>query len=161
MLQPDLELARELGPVLSQNFGEHYLGSREDRGEITHWVDARVWRQAAEFLKYQTEFQVLEDLMVVDYLDREPRFDLAIVCLSLEHRCCVRLKTLVAEDQPVDSISSVLVGASWYEREMWDLFGVHFNEHPDLRRLLLPADYQGFPLRKDYPVTGPATSAYR
>lgn len=161
MHPPDQEVARSLGQRLSGLLGSQFLGSREDRGELTYWVEAGCWLRVAEFLKSDSPFHVLEDLMVVDYLDRDPRFDLSIVCLSLEHSQCVRVKTLVAEAQAVESLAGVWAGASWYEREMWDLFGIHFENHPDLRRLLLPADYQGHPLRKDYPVTGPAASAYR
>jgi NADH:ubiquinone oxidoreductase subunit C len=157
----NLEPARALAGQLSERLGEKFLGLREDREEITYWVDASVWREAALFLKLETSFQVLEDLTVVDYLERNPRFDLAIVVLSMEKHSWIRLKTLLAEDQSVLSLEPVWAGAGWYEREMWDLFGVPFEGHSDLRRLLLPADYHGHPLRKDYPVTGPATSAFR
>ncbi len=161
MPQLDLEPARALAQRLSERFGEKFLGLREDRDELTYWVDVSVWREAAQFLKSETPFNVLEDLTAVDYPDRNPRFDLAIIVLSMEQRSCIRLKTLVAEDQAAPSLVPVWAGINWYEREMWELFGVSFADHPDLRRLLLPADYHGFPLRKDYPVTGPATSAYR
>lgn len=157
----DLQPARELAQKLSEKFEDKFLGLREDREEITYWVDSSVWRDAAQWLKYDTTFNVLEDLNVVDYPERNPRFDLAIVCLSMQQHSWIRLKTLVADGQPVDSIESVWPGAQWYEREMWDLFGVPFAGNTDLRRLLLPMDYQGHPLRKDYPVTGPPQSAYR
>lgn len=157
-----LEEARKVAEKLSDQFADKFLGLREDRDEITYWVDRSVWLGAARFLKENTSFRVLEDLNVVDYLDRNPRFDLAIVLLSLEPVASLRLKTLVPEDPPeVESLTSVWSGANWYEREMYDLFGIRFHGHPDLRRILLPADYHGHPLRKDYPVTGPATSAYR
>ena len=161
MPQLDLQPARDLAKQLSEKFDDKFLGLREDREEITYWVDASVWKAAAQFLKFETPFCVIEDLNVVDYPERNPRFDLAIVCLSMQHHSWIRLKTLLAEDQPVDSLESIWAGSQWYEREMWDLFGVHFEGNTDLRRLLLPADYQGFPLRKDYPVTGPPQSAYR
>jgi NADH-quinone oxidoreductase subunit C len=157
----DLQPARELAQKLSEKFEDKFLGLREDRDEITYWVDSSVWREAAQWLKSDTTFNVLEDLNVVDYPERNPRFDLAIVCMSMQQHSWIRLKTLVADEQPVDSIESVWPGAQWYEREMWDLFGVPFAGNTDLRRLLLPMDYQGHPLRKDYPVTGPPQSAYR
>lgn len=161
MPQLDLNPARELAKQLSDKFADKFLGLREDREELTYWVDASVWRNAALFLKYETDFNVLEDLTVVDYPERNPRFDLAIIALAMKHHSWVRLKTLVAEDQSVHSLEPVWAGAGWYEREMYDLFGMTFDDHSDLRRLLLPMDYHGHPLRKDYPVTGPATSAYR
>lgn len=157
-----LEHVRAVAERLSERFADKFLGLREDRDEITYWVDRTVWLEAARFLKESTAFGVLEDLNVVDYLDRNPRFDLAIMLLSLEPIGSLRLKTLIPEDPAeVMSLTSVWSGANWYEREMYDLFGIHFTGHPDLRRILLPADYHGYPLRKDYPVTGPATSAYR
>ena len=156
-----LDAARALAPALSDRFGRGFLGLREDRGEITCWVERGCWLEAARFLKTETRFQVLEDLNAVDYLDRKPRFDLAIMVLSLEDKSSLRLKTLVDEEESVETLTSLWPGAGWYEREMFDLFGIQFAGHPDLRRLLLPADYQGHPLRKDYPVTGPATSVYR
>lgn len=159
MPQLDLNPARELAARLSERYEDKFLGLREDREELTYWVDSSVWREAAQFLKNETDFKVLEDLTVVDYPERDPRFDVAIVVLAMNRHSWVRLKTLVAESVP--SLVPVWAGANWYEREMYDLFGVQFEDHPDLRRLLLPMDYQGYPLRKDYPVTGPATSAYR
>ena len=161
MLPNPLEAARAVAPLLSEHFGRHFLGLREDRGELTFWVDRSRWLEAAQRIKTDTRFQILEDLSVTDYLDRKPRFDLAIMLLSLEDRSALRLKTLVDEDESVETLTSLWPGANWYEREMFDLFGVQFAGHPDLRRLLLPPDYQGHPLRKDYPVTGPATSVYR
>lgn len=161
MPQLDLQPARELARQLADKFEDKFLGLREDREEITYWVDSSIWAHAAQFLKFETNFNVLEDLNAVDYPERNPRFDLAIVCLSMKDHSWIRLKTLLAEDQAVDSLERIWPGAQWYEREMWDLFGIPFEGNSDLRRLLLPADYQGFPLRKDYPVTGPPQSAYR
>jgi NADH-quinone oxidoreductase subunit C len=162
MPQINLDPARAIAAGLGDTFGEKFLGLREDREEITYWVDRSAWLDAARYLRESTTFNVLEDLNVVDYLDRNPRFDLAIMLMSLEPIASIRLKTLIPEEQPeVASLCSVWKGANWYEREMYDLFGVHFVGHPDQRRLLMPADWQGHPLRKDYPVTGPATSAYR
>ncbi|MBS2040257.1 NADH-quinone oxidoreductase subunit C [bacterium] len=161
MPQLDLQPARALARLLADRFGDKFLGLREDREEITYWVDSSVWADAAGFLKFETDFSVLEDLNAVDYPERNPRFDLAIICLSMKDHSWVRLKTMLAEDQPADTLERVWPGAQWYEREMWDLFGIPFQGNSDLRRLLLPADYQGHPLRKDYPVTGPPQSAYR
>lgn len=151
---------RQLGAELSTRFAENFLGSREDRGELTLWVMPPVWREAAAFLS-ESGFNHLSDLTAADYLDRDPRFDLMIILSSHESRTYIRLKTVVAEGQDVDSLTPVWSGANWFEREVFDLFGINFIDHPALKRILLPGDYQGHPLRKDYPVTGPAGSHFR
>lgn len=154
------EQIRELVPRLSELFGENFLGSREDRGEMTYWVMPSVWRSAAELLQKEG-FVELSDLTAVDYLDREPRFDLMGIFSSPELREFVRLKTVLEEEQPVESLTPLWSGANWFEREVYDMFGIKFIDHPDQRRILLPEDYQGYPLRKDFPVTGPASSLFR
>ena len=89
----------------------------------------------------------------VDYWPREPRFELVYVFVSLEHRRRLRLKVrLHGDDAHVATASDVWPAANWLEREIWDLFGIVFDGHPDPRRLLMPEDWEGYPLRKDYPV---------
>lgn len=154
------DTVRELAQNLAGAVGASYLGSREDRGEMTLWVMPSTWREAVRFLHAQG-FVELSDLTAVDYLDRDPRFDVMAILLSPTLKEFVRLKTVVGEDQAVDSLTPIWPGASWFEREVYDLFGIAFNDHPDLRRILLPSDYHGHPLRKDFPVTGPASSLFR
>ena len=154
------EAMRQLGRELSTEFSENFLGSREDRGELTLWVLPPAWRDAARLLR-DSGYNHLRDLTAVDYLDRDPRFDVMAVMASHEKCNFIRLKTVVAENEPVDSLVPVWTGSNWFEREIYDLFGIQFTDHPDLKRILLPADYNGHPLRKDYPVTGPAGSHFR
>jgi NADH-quinone oxidoreductase subunit C len=98
-------------------------------------------------------FAVLAELTAVDFWPRDPRFELIYILISLEHRVRVRLKVrLPADGAHVATVSSVWPSANWLEREVWDLFGIVFDGHPDPRRLLMPEDWEGFPLRKDYPV---------
>src|SRR5262245_52180214 len=98
-------------------------------------------------------FSVLAELTAVDFWPREPRFELIYILISLEHRLRVRLKVRLAGDvASVATVSDVWPAANWLEREVWDLFGIAFDGHPDRRRLLMPEDWEGFPLRKDYPV---------
>jgi NADH-quinone oxidoreductase subunit C len=98
-------------------------------------------------------FVLLADLVAVDYRPRDPRFVLQYLLVSLEHRGRLRLEVGLPEAWPhVPTVSGVWPGANWLEREIWDLFGVVFEGHPDLRRLLMPEDWEGHPLRKDYPV---------
>jgi len=105
------------------------------------------------------EFAFLADLLPVDYLPREPRFEIVYLLASLGVAGFgatpkrLRVKVRVPGANPsVPSVSSVWPAASWSEREAYDLFGIHFSDHPDLRRILMPEDWEGFPLRKDYPV---------
>ncbi len=98
-------------------------------------------------------FDVFVDLCGVDYLRRDPRFDVVVNLLSHEHRSRLRIRVGVSGTEPVlPSITSVFPGANFYERETFDLFGIVFAGHPDLTRLVLPDDWEGHPLRKDYSV---------
>src|SRR5205823_11484278 len=95
----------------------------------------------------------LAELTAVDFWPREPRFELTYMLISLDHRQRIRLKVaLPVEAAHVATVSDVWPSANWLEREVWDLFGIVFDGHPDPRRLLMPEDWEGFPLRKDYPV---------
>jgi NADH-quinone oxidoreductase subunit C len=99
------------------------------------------------------EFRAFSDVTAVDFHPhREPRFDLVYHLVSPHRRARVRLKVRVALDQPVPSVTRVWAGAGWMEREVFDLFGIVFEGHGDLRRLMMPDDWEGHPLRKDYPV---------
>src|SRR3954462_799829 len=98
-------------------------------------------------------FSMLAELTAADYWPREPRFEVVYVLVSLQHKLRLRLKVrLAGSDAHIATISGVWPSANWLEREVWDLFGIAFDDHPDPRRLLMPEDWQGFPLRKDYPV---------
>ena len=107
----------------------------------------------------ELRFAFLVDLLPVDYLPREPRFEIVYLLASLgmsgfgDTAKRLRVKVRVpGHDVTVPSVSSVWPAANWSEREAYDLFGIHFSDHPDLRRILMPDDWEGFPLRKDYPV---------
>jgi NADH-quinone oxidoreductase subunit C len=101
----------------------------------------------------ELRFSVLAELTAVDFWPREPRFEVIYILISLEHRHRLRLKVRLADGAAnLPSVSSIWPAANWLEREVWDLFGIVFDGHPDLRRLLMPEDWEGFPLRKDYPV---------
>jgi NADH-quinone oxidoreductase subunit C len=108
----------------------------------------------------ELRFAFLADLVPVDYLPREPRFEITYLLASLgtgdfgetARRLRVKVRVPGGEDATVPSVSSVWPAAGWAEREAYDLFGIHFSDHPDLRRILMPEDWEGFPLRKDYPV---------
>ena len=101
----------------------------------------------------ELRYSLLAELTAVDYHPREPRFELVYLLVSLEHRNRLRLKVrLQGSDARVRTVTGVWPAANWLEREVYDLFGVNFVGHPDLRHMYLPGDFEGFPLRKDYPV---------
>ena len=101
----------------------------------------------------ELRYAFLAELTAVDYHPREPRFELVYILVSLEHRGRLRLKVRLPDDDArVQTVTGVWPAANWLEREVWDLFGIVFDGHPDPRRLLMPEDWDGFPLRKDYPV---------
>ena len=114
--------------------------------------------EVCNYLKKNLHYEMLETITAVDWLERVPRYDVIYQLLSLENKCYVRLKVRVGqrrEEHPaVPTVTSVWPGANWYEREVYDLFGLVFTGHPKLERILMPADWTTFPLRKDYPLTG-------
>jgi NADH-quinone oxidoreductase subunit C len=99
-------------------------------------------------------FKVLVDICGADYPERETRFEVVYNLLSLKHNRRVRVKAMTDESTPVPSVTGVFSTANWYERETWDLYGVFFSDHPDLRRILTDYGFEGHPLRKDFPLTG-------
>jgi NADH-quinone oxidoreductase subunit C len=130
-------------------------GVRFDRGELSIWVPREFIREACLLLKNQGVVNFLSDLTCADYYPRNPRFELAYQLLSHQRKEFVRLKvSLDGEDAVVESITSIWPAANFFEREIFDLFGVRFLGHPNLRRIMLPENWEGHPLRKDYPVEG-------
>jgi len=123
--------------------------------QTTVYVDRDHLPAVASALRDRPElrFALLAEVTAADFHPREPRFEVIYLLVSIEHRMRVRLKVrLQGEDARVATVSSLWPAAGWLEREVWDLFGIVFDGHPDLRRLLMPEDWEGFPLRKDYPV---------
>jgi NADH-quinone oxidoreductase subunit C len=99
-------------------------------------------------------FKQLMDICGVDFPDREERFEIVYNLLSLKHNQRIRVKVTTNETEPVPSVTGVYSAANWYEREVWDLYGVFFTDHPDLRRILTDYGFEGHPQRKDFPLTG-------
>jgi NADH-quinone oxidoreductase subunit C len=129
----------------------------EYRGDTTIVVPRKVLRSVAEQCRDTEElkFNLLTDATALDRYPLEPRFELnyQLVSIPLKQKLCIRVK-LSANDPVVDSLVPVWKGANWLEREVFDMFGIQFTGHPDLRRILLPDDWEGHPLRKDFPVEG-------
>src|SRR5215475_11166978 len=126
-----------------------------DRGELTLEIAPAKIVSVCGFLKYDQTFVRLSTVTAVDRYPAEPRFEVVYHLHSIERNERVRLKSRVhGEDPVIESVTGVWRGANWYERETFDLFGIKFLNHPDLRRIMLPENWEGHPLRKDYPVTG-------
>ncbi|MBK9167427.1 MAG: NADH-quinone oxidoreductase subunit C [Bryobacterales bacterium] len=130
-------------------------GHMEALGELTVEVAAEDLVAACQVLKAQHKFVRLSTVTAVDRFPAEPRFEVVYHLYSIEHNQRLRLKCHVGGEAPeVDSVTGVWQGANWYEREVFDLFGIRFRNHPNLTRIMMPEDWQGHPLRKDYPVNG-------
>lgn len=127
-----------------------------DHDELILVVQASTIAKTMLFLRDDSEcqFKQLIDVCGVDYPSRDPRFDIVYQLLSLRHNQRVRVKVRTDETRPVPSVTGIFSSAGWYEREVWDLYGVYFSDHPDLRRILTDYGFEGHPLRKDFPLTG-------
>jgi NADH-quinone oxidoreductase subunit C len=161
-LQPavtDLELLKVRPAVacLLSSQPQALQAAKLDRDELTLWIDPIHLIDALKLLRTSstTAFEDLADLTALDWFPSEPRFEVVYSLLSYQRRERIRIKVKVnGTDPSVESVTSLWAGASPFEREVFDLFGIRFQGHPDLRRILLPDDWQGHPLRKDFPVEG-------
>jgi NADH-quinone oxidoreductase subunit C len=135
---------------------EAIIGGKQSLGEWTLEITPGKIASVCGFLKYDQKFVRLSTVTAVDRYPAEPRFEVVYHLYSIERNEWLRLKCRIHGADPViESVTSVWRGADWYEREIFDLFGIQFINHPDLRRILMPDEWEGHPLRKDYPVTGP------
>jgi NADH-quinone oxidoreductase subunit C len=128
------------------------LGFHSYRGDDTVLIRSESAFAVLKLLKDEFGFNMLADLSAVDYLGQEPRFEVVYHLNSLEKNIRIRIKTPVSEGQELDSVVSLWPIANWLEREVWDMFGIKFRNHPDLRRLLMYDEFEGHALRKDYPI---------
>ena len=136
---------------------EAVQGAKFDRDELSIYVDRVFLREACSTLKNDPEFNydALADLTCVDREPSDPRFEVIYHLFSTVTKKRLRLKVrLSGDDARVDSLTPVWPGADFFEREVFDLFGVRFQEHPNLKRIMMPENWEGHPLRKDYPVEG-------
>ena len=146
----------ELLATVEPALGETLLEKKIAFGELTIVVPASQIVRVLTFLRDEAGllFKELVDLCGVDYPEREQRFDVVYHLLSLHHNQRIRVKVRTDEFTPVPSVVSVFPTAGWFEREAWDMYGILFSGHPDLRRLLSDYGFEGHPLRKDFPLTG-------
>ena len=150
------EALDELGAYLSGQLGQDVVDCEIVRGELMIVVKRDAVPRALKFLRNDAncQFEVLVDICGVDYPEREARFDVVYNLLSLKRNLRLRMKVRVDENVSVPSASGVYPSAGWFERECWDMYGVFFSDHPDLRRMLTDYGFDGHPLRKDFPLTG-------
>jgi NADH-quinone oxidoreductase subunit C len=147
---------------LREKFADSVLDVKEFRGEITVTVSKEKIVSICTFLRDSLKYNFLSDVTAVDYMGSEPRFMMVYNMYSIPNKDRLRVKAPVEENAAViDTVSGIWTIANWLEREVFDLFGITFTGHPDLRRILMTDDWVGHPLRKDYPLQGPDREPYQ
>jgi NADH-quinone oxidoreductase subunit C len=151
--------AVEIADKLKERFPEEVVDIKEFRGQVSVTMKKGRIFEICKYLHDEPElsFDYLADLCGADYLGKkEKRFEVVYHLYSIKHRRGIRLKAEVGEDDlTIDSVVPIWAGVNWHERECYDMYGIVFKGHPDHRRILMPEDWEGHPLRKDYPVQGP------
>lgn len=145
-----------VGDHIAQAFPQDVTRTQIAHGELAIEARRDAVTRVLAFLRDDPKclFKILIDVCGVDYPEREERFDVVYNLLSVKNNQRIRLKVRASEETPVPSATSIFSSASWFERETWDLYGVYFADHPDLRRILTDYGFEGHPLRKDFPLTG-------
>ena len=141
--------------LLRENLPDGIIDTSLPQGDATAVVRPGSLTKIVEFLKNdsRTLFDVLIDITAVDSPERKPRFDVVYQLLSLPFNRRIKIKVMMEDGEPaVDSLTPFWGSANWLEREVWDMFGIRFEGHPDLRRILMYQEFEGHPLRKDYPI---------
>jgi NADH-quinone oxidoreductase subunit C len=148
-------IREEAFALLNKSFGEKIHGKTEFRDETTYTIEANDLREIAKFCRDDLSFDYLLDITSIDNLEEEPRFEIVYELYSMPHAAHLRLKLRISEGVgEVDTISDIWPTANWHEREIYDMMGIKFKGHPDLRRILMWDGYPYFPLRKDFPLEG-------
>jgi len=147
---------RDFGDYVATALSRHVLGAEVANDELIIRVEPASLPRVLTFLRddQNSQFKQLMDVTAVDLPDREKRFEIVYNLLSTKQNQRIRVKLATDEATPVPTATAVFKSANWLEREVWDLFGVVFSEHPDLRRILTDYGFEGHPLRKDFPLTG-------
>ncbi|MEK9967024.1 MAG: NADH-quinone oxidoreductase subunit C [Rhodospirillaceae bacterium] len=150
------EALKDLGDYIAAALPQDVIGTEVAFGELAVTVRPASIVRVLSFLRDDSTclFKVLVDLSGADYPEREARFEVIYSLLSMSQNQRVRVKLSVGEDDPVPSATGVYSAAGWYERETWDMYGIYFSDHPDLRRILTDYGFEGHPMRKDFPLTG-------
>lgn len=152
-----MELIEIIKQKLESSFPETELKFVSEKGEFSITVKKEKIKEVCRFLKNDEElsFILLDDLTAIDWAEGEERFTVVYHITSMKNKFRLRLKSNVKEsDSSIDTVSDIWSTANWHEREVYDMFGIKFNGHPDLRRMYMPEDFQYHPLRKEFPVMG-------
>ena len=154
--------SEELGQHVASVLSDQVTGNSIAHDELMVTARAEQIVKVVTFLRDDPMclFKVLVDICGTDYPERPKRFDVVYNLLSLVHNQRIRIKVEADDETPVPSITAVHNSANWFEREIWDMYGVMFSDHPDLRRLLTDYGFEGHPLRKDFPLTGFVETRY-
>jgi len=147
-----IPLSNDLSTRYRERFGAAILDALEDRKQPYLVIDSSQLSDIARYSRDEEKFDLLEDFTAVDWPRREKRFDLIATLYSFPHNTRLRLKIPIAEGEHPVSLAAIWPTANWLEREIFDMFGIVFTGHPDLKRILLPDEWQGHPLRKDYDI---------
>ena len=154
----DLELSETLQHTvekLSENFPDGFVNVYQSTGDTFVQVESESILEICKYLKEELHFIYLNDIFGIDRFTSEDRFEVAYNLVSLRDRERLFLKTRLPEEEPVlESVTNIWKSASWMEREVYDMFGVKFTNHPDFRRIFMPEDYEYFPMRKEFPLLG-------
>jgi NADH-quinone oxidoreductase subunit C len=154
----------EIVTRLKDKFFSEIINVKEFRDQVFVTVKRQRISDICRFLFSDPDIHMhfLTDLCGADYPDRAERFEVVYNLYSIKYNHRLIIKALVPENDPtIDSVVPIWIGADWHEREACDMYGIVFNGHPDLRRILMPEDWEGYPLRKDYPLKGPRDREYK
>jgi len=152
-----MELPELIASKLKENFPDSFKSSSVHMGDFSVNVDKKDIVKICTYLKEdkEFEFQLCEDVTAIDWAKRKNRFTVVYHIFSFKHKFRLRIKSDVDEkDCTIDSVTSVWKTTNWQEREVYDMFGISFNNHPDLRRMYMPEEFEHHPLRKDFPLMG-------
>lgn len=145
-------MAHKYIEALKERFGKAVIETHSFRGDEVAVVGRDIWRLASSFLKEECGFTMMLDLCGVDYPERPERFEVVCHLYHLEDGKRIRLKTRCPQEDPkIASLTGIFLAADWFEREAFDLFGIRFEGHPNLKRILCHHQFEGHPLRKDFP----------
>jgi NADH-quinone oxidoreductase subunit C len=156
LTEDQVQALRDLGTHVEAMLAQDVVRTEFAKDELIVWVLRNSIAKVLTALRDDANclFSQLVELTAVDYPEREERFEVVYCLLSMKHNQRLRVKLTTDEATPVPSVTPVFSAAGWFEREAWDMYGVYFADHPDLRRILTDYGFEGHPLRKDFPLTG-------
>ncbi len=140
--------------ALKEKFADSVLQSIEFRNEQTLHIAFTAIPAVLKYCRDELAFDFLVDISALDHLGEEPRFEMVYELYGMSHHCHLRIRSKVPDGESVPSVTSIWKTADWHEREAWDMMGIHFSGHPNLKRILMWEGYPYFPLRKDFPLAG-------